>query len=151
MQPLIETAYQAKKRLYLPCIPKRGNRKLRFLSFTDNSLLRSNRYGIPEPTAFTSQSIPTWCLDIVFLPLVGFDNEGNRLGMGGGFYDATFKSLEARPRRPLLIGVGHHCQHVDRIPTDSWDICLDAIVSDRNVVMVQPGRLKQSGFLKSVF
>src|SRR5690606_40461575 len=65
------------------------------------------------------------------LPLVAFDARGNRLGMGGGFYDRTFaRAPRARTLRPRLVGLAHHFQQVASLPAEPWDIPLDAIATD---------------------
>ena len=71
-------------------------------------------------------------LDLVLVPLVGFDGAGNRLGMGGGFYDRSFAFLgQRRWRRPRLVGVAFDLQRVDRLPRRAWDVPLDAVASER--------------------
>ncbi len=80
---------------------------------------------------------PTWTLDIILLPLVGFDRYGNRLGMGGGFYDRTLARLNhCDMKRPLLIGLAHHCQEVEQLQTQSWDIPLDIIATDKELIRI---------------
>lgn len=89
-----------------------------------------NRFGIWEslrtPTRRAAQ------LDALFIPLVGFDRAGNRLGMGAGFYDRSLSGL--RRLKPLLIGIAFSSQEVLRLPTDPWDIPLDYIVTDREII-----------------
>ena len=68
------------------------------------------------------------------MPLVGFDEEGGRLGMGGGFYDRSFAFTRIRPRlRPTLIGLAHELQKVQKLPVEPWDIPLDAVVTDHRI------------------
>jgi 5-formyltetrahydrofolate cyclo-ligase len=76
-----------------------------------------------------------WTLDLMLVPLVGFDGACNRIGMGGGFYDRTLAYLRRRRhwRRPRLIGIAHECQRVDRIDPRPWDIPLDAVVTEQGV------------------
>ncbi len=89
-----------------------------------------NRFGILEsqhqPTVRAAQ------LDAIFIPLVGFDRLGNRLGMGAGFYDRSLAGL--RYPKPLLIGIAFSCQEVEQLPADPWDIPLDYIVTNREIV-----------------
>ena len=73
--------------------------------------------------------MPTHELDVILMPLVGFDNDGNRLGMGGGYYDRTLAYTRHAIKKPVLIGVAHDLQRVDRLPYASWDIPLNAIVT----------------------
>lgn len=76
-----------------------------------------------------------WTLDAIFMPLVGFDREGHRLGMGGGFYDRTLAFTRHWPRAvPKLVGLGHHSQEVARLPVQPWDVSLHAIATDREVI-----------------
>ena len=67
------------------------------------------------------------------MPLVAFDEGGNRLGMGGGFYDASLASRSHRAQwgRPVLIGLAHEFQKVDALNVDSWDVPLDGILTDK--------------------
>ena len=105
--------------------------------------LRQNRYGIGEPAGLRYCAIAPAQLDIVLLPLAGFDKNGGRLGMGGGFYDRcfAFKKRSAQ-QKPLLIGIAHHCQEVSALPVDNWDIGLDMIITDRAVIIPKRGRGK---------
>jgi 5-formyltetrahydrofolate cyclo-ligase len=127
--PLMEYCWQHRIEIYLPVLHKLKP-ALWFARFDEHSPLYPNRFGIDEP--LDGAPIRPWQLDIVLLPLVGFDAHGNRLGMGGGFYDRTFAHAARWPKRPKLMGVAHECQKVDAIPLERWDIRLDAIVSDRH-------------------
>ena len=79
---------------------------------------------------------------MVLLPLVGFDANGARLGMGGGFYDATFAfkqkpAVQTKPTaKPWLFGVAHACQQVDALTTEAWDIPLQGVVTDTDVLLI---------------
>ena len=93
--------------------------------------LRRNRFGLAEPAPRAARQRPAWTLDLILLPLVGFDARGGRIGMGGGFYD---RSLAYRNRyknwhKPTIIGLAHACQQVDQLPLSSWDVRLDAVVT----------------------
>lgn len=89
-----------------------------------------NRYGILEPAFDPHGLCKPEMLDLVFMPLVGFDKTGNRLGMGKGFYDRTLAGLPRRFRRPMLVGLAYDVQRVERIEPNPWDIALDAIVTE---------------------
>lgn len=91
-----------------------------------------NRFGIREPRNRTR--LPAWQLDFLLLPLVGFDAQGQRLGMGGGFYDRLLADLARRPRRPRLIGLAHDLQQVANLPVAAWDRPVDRVVTATRVV-----------------
>lgn len=76
-----------------------------------------------------------WGLDLIILPLVAFDLSGNRLGMGGGFYDRTlsFKHQRCHWKGPKLIGIAHELQRVDLLPVNDWDIPLDAVITEQKL------------------
>ena len=91
-----------------------------------------NRYGIIEPRNRTRRA--AWTLDALLMPLVGFDAAGQRLGMGGGFYDRLLADLARRPRRPWLIGLAHDIQQVDALPVAAWDRPVDVVVTGTRVL-----------------
>jgi 5-formyltetrahydrofolate cyclo-ligase len=99
-----------------------------------NSPLVKNRYGIDEPAYAPATVMRAAMLDIVLLPLVGFDLEGNRLGMGKGYYDRTFAASRTRWRCPKLLGIAHGLQEVAQLPRAAWDVPLDGIVTERGLV-----------------
>lgn len=88
---------------------------------------RRNRYGIWEPWSRHSQ--PAHALSVLLMPLVGFDASGNRLGMGGGYYDRLLANLNRRPQRPYTIGLAHTCQQVDTLPIAPWDCPVDELIA----------------------
>jgi len=136
--PLIAWLRRRGARVYLPVLRPLAENRLWFVHYHAATPMVSNRFGIREPDtrhgAHHARQVPPWALDLVLMPLVGFDDQGNRLGMGGGFYDRSFAFTRQRRPRPRLIGVAHDCQRVDALPVAGWDIPLDAIVSDRRVV-----------------
>ena len=129
-RPLLELAAALGRRTLLPVLAPLGHGQLWFRPWRPGEPLRANRFGIPEPT--TRQRLPATAIDLVLLPLVAFDRYGNRLGMGGGFYDRSFAFLRRRQHwhHPTLIGLAHEIQRVERLPSAAWDVPLDAIVSD---------------------
>jgi 5-formyltetrahydrofolate cyclo-ligase len=124
----LHEALAAHKTCYLPILTKEG--LLQFGTYQANTPLIKNKYEIDEPQ--TTQFLPAPQLDAVLLPLVAFDNQGNRLGMGKGYYDKTF-AFKTKGTPPILIGVAHDCQKADNIPTDSWDISLDFILTESGI------------------
>ena len=127
--PLVARAWSMGKRTYLP---KLFGPKLWFLPFHARSALAGNRFAIPEPVEPARRRIRPMFLDLVLFPLVAFDRLGNRLGMGGGYYDRTFEAVRRRTawRGPELVGVAYEFQRVDALSAADWDVPLDAIVTE---------------------
>lgn len=120
-------------RFYLPVLHPIYSGKLVFSPFTEGVELKPNRFGIPEPAFRDGLKRPAWALDAVLFPLVGFDERGGRLGMGGGFYDRTFAFSRLRPRlAPKLIGLAHDFQRVKQLPIEPWDVPLHGVVTDQH-------------------
>ncbi|MEW5770792.1 MAG: 5-formyltetrahydrofolate cyclo-ligase [Pseudomonadota bacterium] len=119
--------------LYLPILAQ-GSR-LRFAPWQIGHPLRPNRFRIPEPRHRPSDLLSARELDLILMPLVGFDDAGNRLGMGGGFYDRTlaFRHARRRWRKPLLIGVAFGLQRCPPLPVERWDVPLDGVVTEDGV------------------
>ena len=122
--PLAELARTQDKQLFLPVL--QPDMRLRFVEWRRGDRLRRNRFGIPEPPADNRQRSARE-LDIIFMPLVGWDREGGRLGMGGGYYDRT---LAAVAGGPLLVGLAHSCQETDTVVGEVWDIPLDFVATE---------------------
>jgi 5-formyltetrahydrofolate cyclo-ligase len=82
---------------------------------------------------------PARALDLLFVPLVAFDDAGNRLGMGGGYYDRTLAYLRLRRHwyRPRVIGLAHTLQRVASLPKNAWNVPVDAVVTERTVHRVE--------------
>lgn len=123
-------ADNARRTLYLPVLPKHGDAVLHFVRWTPGEALPANRYGIGEPVMKGRRLTPLWRLDLLLLPLVAFDATGNRLGMGGGFYDRALAALPRQPKRPHLAGVAHHFQKAEKLPLAPWDQPLNEIITD---------------------
>lgn len=123
------------RRWYLPVLRGHAAGRLWFVRWRDGDRLRPNRFGIPEPVRRHRAIVPAHTLDLVLMPLVGFDAAGQRIGMGGGFYDRSLAFLRTRVhwRRPLLVGLAHACQRVERIEPRPWDVPLDAVVTEAAV------------------
>ena len=94
----------------------------------------TNSYGIAEPLSIHNQARPLWALDVLMIPLVAFDREGNRLGMGGGFYDRLLATLPGRPQQPLLVGIAHAFQEQPALETAAWDQALETIATEYEVI-----------------
>ena len=124
---------------YLPILHPVYPGKLVFSPYFDGIRLSANRFGIPEPPFPCSRRRPAWALDAVLFPLVGFDENGGRLGMGGGFYDRTFAFSRIRPgMAPKLIGLAHDFQKVRELPIEPWDVPLHGVVTDKGRYRFKP-------------
>ncbi|MCQ4278370.1 5-formyltetrahydrofolate cyclo-ligase [Pseudomonas stutzeri] len=133
-RPLMLEAQRRGKATYLPVLNAWPRTRMVFQRIMPNERLRPNRFGIAEPAFRPNRQRRIWTLDLILMPLVGFDEHGGRLGMGGGFYD---RSLAYRGRRknghkPTLLGLAHECQKVDRLPLEPWDVSLQATVTDQS-------------------
>lgn len=126
--PLIERAWRMKKRIFAPVVEK--NQSLRFREIGPNCEFRTNRFGIQEPAS--GEFVAANRLDIVFTPLVAFDAQCNRIGMGGGYYDRTFAFQKSRGAfiKPKLAGLAFECQRVEQITASPWDIQLFQIFTE---------------------
>ncbi len=122
--PLIQAIWDAHKNCYLPII---ADRLLHFKRYQASTLLKPNRYHIPEPA--NEDFIAVEKLDLVIVPLVGFDGEGHRLGMGAGYYDRTFQDLTCN-----LMGLAYASQQVPELPFDPWDISLSAVLTEKKII-----------------
>lgn len=135
--------YKRGIKLYLPVIATRKHdRRLRFLAAPTMAYAsknrrqlrlqswpaKRNRFGLREPLG--RQVMRPEKLDALLMPLVGFDANGQRLGMGGGFYDRLLARLQRGVKRPQLIGLAHRSQQVLALPTEQWDEPVDIVVTD---------------------
>ena len=121
-------------------LPRVVGDDLEFVAWRDGQRFAPGAFGIPEPV--DGEVVAFADHDAVLVPLVAFDARCHRLGQGGGFYDRALAALPSGPAaaRPATIGVAHWFQQVDEVPLDPWDMPLDAVVTDRGVV-ISPGGL----------
>jgi len=135
--PLVEAAWKMEISCYLPVLARNGDNQLNFARYSQQSILENNRYGIPEPEYSPENLQPPQALDLVFVPLVAVDTEGNRLGMGKGYYDRTFAFLkqQPQPQKPMLIGLAHGFQLMDQIKPSEWDVPLQGIATERELTL----------------
>jgi len=130
--PLLALARARGCRIAVPRITSTRHNRMRFEEL--KGPLRRGAFGISEPGSGTPRAARA--LDVVFMPLVGFDRDGNRIGMGRGFYDRLF-AHRARMRlwrRPLLVGIAYDEQCVPRLQSAAHDVPLDALVTQSSVL-----------------
>lgn len=132
---IIRTAWKLRKQVYLPVLSPFQS-KLYFAPYQAGMAMQLNRFDIWEPACSPVNWVTAWQLDLMLLPLVAFDESGNRLGMGGGFYDRSLAYRRSRTHslRPKLIGLAHELQHEEKLAANSWDIPLDMIATEERVI-----------------
>ena len=130
-RPLISRLWQRGQQVYLPVLHPFSTGQLLFIRYLPDTPLTPNRYGIPEPSLNLTELAPLNILDIILVPLVAFDARGQRLGMGGGFYDRTLQHWQQHGVLPA--GLAHCCQQVPALPTEQWDIPLPVIITPEKV------------------
>lgn len=145
-QAFIDHLWSQGIEVYLPVLHPFSESHLLFLRYTLDSCMTSNRFGIAEPSLDVQSVCPLMQLDIIFTPLVAFDAQGNRLGMGGGFYDRTLASVLTNyphskatkksknnvmrsRQKPRVIGLALDEQESPALPTETWDIPLPQILT----------------------
>lgn len=131
-RPLLRRAWSMGKRCYLPVLDTLGSNRLWFVPYHAGDALRINRYDILEPVRPARDRVRAGALDLILAPLVAFDRQGHRLGMGGGYYDRSLAFLRHRRywRRPRLYGLAFEFQRVERLSAAAWDVALDGCFSD---------------------
>ena len=135
---IITQAEKNHKHAYLPVLDLNNQHHLEFYSYPSGATLTTNRFGIGEPDTKTQRRIAAHELDCVLLPLVAFDESGNRLGRGAGYYDRTFAFMQERAQKhkPCLIALAYDFQKVTRIAADTWDIPVDIIVTEKKIYKI---------------
>ncbi len=130
--PILDRAHSMGKECFLPVLHKGAKKALWFCAYRPGDKLIPNHFGINEPDHHKHPPVKPWGLDLILMPLVAFDADCNRLGMGGGYYDRTLHFLLRRNRwhSPYLVGIAHNCQKVASLPMQSWDVPLQAVITE---------------------
>ena len=133
--PLLHLAHLMGKQCYLPILHPFLEGRLWFARWTPQSQMRFNRFNIPEPAFRYRDCSKPQFLDLLLVPMLGFDAQCHRLGMGGGFYD---RSLSFRLRRsswtgPYLFGLAHEAQRCDALHVAPWDVNMDAVFTEQAI------------------
>lgn len=128
LRPALDLMQRDGIKLALPVIfDSPSGPRMTFREWPPDAPMSPNRYGIPEPTG--TQEINLLDMDLVLLPLVGWDRSGSRLGMGAGFYDRALQPF-AQESSPLRVGIAYQLQKVPRLPAEPWDIRLHGVLSE---------------------
>jgi 5-formyltetrahydrofolate cyclo-ligase len=134
LDALWQKAPRQGKFCYFPILNE--DQTLAFLPATPATSFQKNQYGILEPVVDRGMAIPISELQVVMVPLVVFDKEGTRIGMGGGYYDRSLGEVE---KLPFLIGVAYEFQRHPRIEADAWDVPLDVIITEKTIYWREKG------------
>jgi len=129
-QSIIDYCWQQGIHTFVPVIALDHSNKMTFMEYHKHATLHRNRFGIPEPLSEKSILEENIKLDIVFMPLVAFSEEGARLGMGGGYYDRFLESYIKTNTDLKLMGLAYEFQKRDKLPTESWDMGLSGVVTE---------------------
>lgn len=130
-QYLIKDLCARGKTLYLPIVHPLRAGHLSFVEWQTVTPMVKNRFGISEPSFKQSMRMSTPFIQLICMPLVAFDEQGNRLGMGGGFYDRTLAFMRDSVQQPALIGLAYELQRVESLPIEPWDVPLTAIATEQ--------------------
>ncbi len=118
--------------LSLPSVASR-DAPLQFRQWSPADTLESASFGFLQPLSAAQTVTP----ELILVPLVGFDRAMNRLGQGAGHYDRAF----VRFPDALRVGVAWSVQEVPDIPTESWDVPLDAILTEKEWISNADSRI----------
>lgn len=121
--------FMTRHHLCLPYMVTGQKGKMDFYSFKKGDELVENRFHILEPKNQPENLVLEDKIDVIVVPLVAFDNKGNRMGMGGGYYDRMLKKVR---KDCLVIGVAYEFQQVDELLVEEWDMPMDIVITDKN-------------------
>jgi len=128
VRPLLTALHERGHPVVLPITPRRGN-PLTFGLWRPGDALVPERFGTVRPIG------PVLAPDFLLVPLLAFDRAGRRLGYGGGFYDRTLASLPGR----FALGCAFAAQEVAKVPVGPFDHRLNAVATERGIVIPDPG------------
>ena len=125
---IIERAWRANKRIFAPVVADKH--EMFFRQLLPDTRLEKSSFDVWEPVS--GPRIRARRIDVVVTPVVAFDDQKNRIGMGGGYFDRYFSFLRHRQRwlHPKLIGVAFDCQKVEKIEANPWDIRLYSVITE---------------------
>lgn len=127
LSPIIKHAWKLRKKIAIPVILP--NFRMRFVRFSSNTRLARNHFGIAEPA--NKRFVCLDELDLLLCPLVGFNQHGFRIGMGGGYYDRALSKVNRIKTK--LWGVAHDFQKCQTIHPESWDIPMHKIATEKRI------------------
>ncbi len=126
---LIEYLMRQGRKLWAPVTS--ANAGMHFVPLRREGKLRRGSLDLLQP-ARSRPKCGAARIDLILLPLLGFDARGHRLGNGGGYYDRALAAPRTG-RRPLLVGYAYAAQEMTSIPAEAWDVRLDAVVTEKGL------------------
>ncbi len=129
---LLTPALIAEKTFLLPVV--NDGFYMNFKEFDNKTRLVANKYGILEPQ--DTNIVPVNEIDLCLMPLCGFNRNGARLGMGGGYYDRYFALNKLQKKTTILAGIAYDFQESATIPCEMWDIPLNLIFTNKEVITI---------------
>ena len=129
--PLVRAALRRGCQVFVPRVTDYRRYRMQFVAYTGQ--VQNSRYGIREPQ--TGRVLRALQLDFIFMPLVGFDPKGQRIGMGRGYYDRALSHLLQRQHllSPQRVGIAFDCQQVPSLPERAHDVPLTAIITPSGI------------------
>ena len=135
---LLKMALESNISCFLPVLESSTQNNLCFVRYDNDTPLHKNKFGILEPSLNEKNSIDPVKLDVIFLPVVGFDRSGSRLGMGGGYYDRALEFTKLHKLdKPKLVGLAHSIQEIKSIHRQVWDIPINFIATEKEIICVK--------------
>ena len=135
---IINMALESNVSCFLPVLDFTAQNNLCFVRYDKGTPLHKNKFGILEPSLNEKNSIDPAKLDVIFLPVVGFDRSGSRLGMGGGYYDRALEFTKLHKLdKPKLVGLAHSIQEIKSIHRQVWDIPINFIATEKEIICVK--------------
>ena len=128
LQPALNHLSERGLEVAMPVITDtESGKRLQFCVWRPETALRRNAFGIEEPGLECKVEMRDF--DLVLIPMVAWDQRGNRLGMGAGYYDRALSAL-VHSDRPMRIGVAYSIQQADMLPAEPWDVRMHEIITE---------------------
>ena len=126
---IIKTLWKYDNNIYMPRIVSKN--KLKFNRLKKLEVLKKNKYGIKEITS--SDYLSPMSFNTMFIPFVGIDKNGYRLGYGGGYFDRALQNVKKDNNKILIIGLGYEYQVVKGSFGEAHDIRYDAVITEKDI------------------
>lgn len=126
---IIEKAFEDRKNIFIPKVYK-DEKSMKAIKLNSFDELKKNSMGILEPID-DSDYIEKENIDLIVVPGVVFDNECNRIGYGGGYYDRYLNEIKSKENK---IALAYDLQVVDKIECEAHDIKVDYIITNTRII-----------------